>query len=119
MKFKILPLLGAILIGACADVSPPPATQSPLPSTQAPLPSRQSPPPPTQAPPPGFVGWSTNGPAVYVNFRGPATNQTTQLVTEVTNRLFDHFLPDSLNQFVWTNFIAHTNGRSTVRLNNP
>jgi hypothetical protein len=27
---------------------------------------------------------------------------------------FDHFLPESLNNLVWTNFIAHTNGRSTV-----
>src|SRR5581483_10033907 len=32
----------------------------------------------------------------------------------VTNTLrqFDHFLPESLNNVVWTNFIAHTNGRS-------
>jgi len=114
MKFKILPLLGAIVIGACADINPPPSTQSPLPATQSPPPVTQAPPPPTKGPPPGFVGWSTNGPVVYVNSRGPATNQTTNLVADVTNRVFDHFLPESLNQFVWTNFIAHTNGRSTA-----
>jgi len=30
----------------------------------------------------------------------------------VTNRVFDHYLPESLNNLVWTNLIAHTNGRS-------
>jgi hypothetical protein len=31
-----------------------------------------------------------------------------------TNNVFDHFLPESLNALVWTNFIAHTNGRNTA-----
>jgi hypothetical protein len=30
----------------------------------------------------------------------------------ITNKLFDHYLPNSLNNLVWTNLIAHTNGRS-------
>ncbi len=32
----------------------------------------------------------------------------------VTNSTFLHFVPGSLNYLLWTNFIAHTNGRSTV-----
>ena len=30
----------------------------------------------------------------------------------MTNQVFDHFLAGSLNNLVWTNLIAHTNGRS-------
>jgi hypothetical protein len=35
-------------------------------------------------------------------------------VTLQTNgtRIFDHYLPESLNNLVWTNYIAHTNGKS-------
>jgi hypothetical protein len=40
--------------------------------------------------------------------------QVTPVVTYWTNQLFDHYLPDSLDYFVWTNVIAHTNGRSTI-----
>ena len=43
--------------------------------------------------------------------------QNTQTVAQVwsfTNRTFDHFQPASLNYLIWTNFIAHTNNRSTV-----
>jgi hypothetical protein len=89
-----------------------------------------------------FSGWLTNGPAVYRTFvqgtqvvPGPRSSfpmPHTDLppdvrramvvfraglnVTVVTNlsRSFDHFLPESLNNVVWTNFIAHTNGRNTV-----
>ena len=41
----------------------------------------------------------------------------TQTVAQVyffTNYLFEHFVAQSLQNAVWTNFIAHTNGRSTV-----
>ena len=43
--------------------------------------------------------------------------QNTQTVAQVwycTNKTFDHFQPTSLNYLIWTNFIAHTNNRSTV-----
>lgn len=41
----------------------------------------------------------------------------TQTVTQVyffTNYVFEHFTAESLQNTVWTNFISHTNGRSTV-----
>ncbi|MEY2427517.1 MAG: hypothetical protein QOJ40_402 [Verrucomicrobiota bacterium] len=58
----------------------------------------------------GLLGWSTNGPAVYsLNSQLLTLNQP----ASVTNRVFDHYLPRSLNNHVWTNFIAHTNGRTT------
>lgn len=77
-----------------------------------------------------FTGWSTNGPAVYAGNRLASTNQNTNpLWLELhrlgyptpplttlwyyTNQIFHHFLPDSLNNLCWTNFIAHTNGRTT------
>lgn len=31
-----------------------------------------------------------------------------------TNLFFHHFFPESLSQLVWTNLLAHTNGRNTV-----
>jgi hypothetical protein len=70
-------------------------------------------------------GFSTNGavvfkqmnvprPAAPLNSQGNAAEQTnSQTISYVTNLVFDHFLPRSLNQLVWTNLIAHTNGRST------
>jgi hypothetical protein len=65
-----------------------------------------------------IVGSSTNGPAVYSLVRMPATTPpiaveagTVPQLGQVTNPVFDHFLPGSLNNLVWTNFIAHTNGR--------
>lgn len=86
------------------------------------------------------IGWQTNGPGVFrvcgtgiqavpgpvVVFRPPPTNLPGEVrrvmlmlrsianVTAVTNTttVFDHFLPDSLNNAIWTNFIARTNGRS-------
>jgi len=88
------------------------------------------------------TGWSTNGPAVYqvqsvsaqaipgpplVYYPPPpelplelrrdmiafkaAANVT---VIKQNSNLFDHFLSESLNNLVWTNFIAHTNGRDMV-----
>jgi hypothetical protein len=41
----------------------------------------------------------------------------TQTVAQVyffTNYAFEHFVPESLQNAVWTNFIAHTNARSTL-----
>jgi hypothetical protein len=35
-------------------------------------------------------------------------------ILKKTSNVFDHFFPESLNNNVWTNFIAHTNGRSMV-----
>jgi len=46
----------------------------------------------------------TNGPAVYT---------TTDPSPTTTNLVFDHFLPNSLSNFTWTNMLAHTNGRDT------
>ncbi len=74
-----------------------------------------------------FVGWVTNGPAVLqalkppvptgfmTNAQGVVTRRPISLTERTrTNFIFSHFLPDSLNNLVWTNFIAHTNGRSVV-----
>jgi hypothetical protein len=63
----------------------------------------------------------TNGPAVFQLLTIKSTNAppangitpTTSLVTTSTIAAFERFLPDSLNHLVWTNLIAHTNGRST------
>ena len=72
------------------------------------------------------VGWSTNGPAVSALVRVEVTNAAPNAQSPIapkpdespavpdspawrTNRIFDHFLPGSLNNLVWTNFIAHTN----------
>ena len=63
---------------------------------------------------PDLIGWATNDPAVYAVIRSPATNQTFNSVAYVTNLAFDRYIPDSLNHFIWTNLIAHTNGRSTA-----
>jgi hypothetical protein len=67
----------------------------------------------TNAAPPEFLGLVTNQPAVFTSFRSQLINPTNGVVTLVTNRVFDHYFPDSLNHFVWTNFIARTNRRST------
>jgi hypothetical protein len=40
--------------------------------------------------------------------------QTVTRVSSFTNLFFDHFFSNSLNYLLWTNFIAHTNGRSMV-----
>lgn len=43
---------------------------------------------------------------------GPAVLAVSAVTAGRTNFSFDHFLPESLNQAIWTNFIAHTNGRT-------
>ncbi len=76
-----------------------------------------------------FIGWSTNGAAIFQNYRvarewksllptnnpALATNPPAMKMdgtnATFTNQVFAGFLPESLNQLVWTNFIAHTNGR--------
>jgi hypothetical protein len=86
--------------------------------------------------------WATDGPAVFqlvpgdtqilpgpfVSFTPPPTDlppeirramvtfQTAANVSRVTNmaRRFDHYLPESLNNLVWTNFLANTNNKSMV-----
>lgn len=85
-------------------------------------------------------GWATNGPVVYRLYLGATTAVPAEpvsyyppptalppdlrrdmltfiaaahvLIATATNKVFDHFLPESLNNLVWTNFIAHTNGRN-------
>jgi hypothetical protein len=85
-------------------------------------------------------GWETNGPVVYrldigattvtpgppVSHYPPPASLPPELrgdmltfimaahvtTTAATKKVFDHFLPESLNNLVWTNFIAHTNGRN-------
>lgn len=92
--------------------------------------------------PTNSLGLTTNGPAVLsVSFYartniipGPWANRPippnipleaqeklltlkTQTVVQVyffTNYTFEHFAAESLQNIVWTNFIAHTNGRSTL-----
>ena len=51
-------------------------------------------------------GWTTNAPAIYRMPGGRPTNQP-------ASKIFDHFFPESLSHLVWTNIIAHTNGRET------
>lgn len=76
-----------------------------------------------------FLGWSTNGAAIYQNYRvarewkSPFPTNHPALATNpmlmrmraahsaFTNQVFAGFRPESLNHLVWTNFIAHTNGR--------
>src|SRR5262245_27232921 len=58
------------------------------------------------------AGYVPNGPAVFRLVRTAMTNSP-MLASLTTNVGFDHFLADSLNHLVWTNLVAHTNGRST------
>ena len=65
------------------------------------------------------VAWqSTNGPAVFNNHRIYFTNwypgTLRSNIFTGTNTEFDHYIPTSLNHLIWTNFLAHTNGRSTL-----
>jgi hypothetical protein len=51
------------------------------------------------------------------NIRERWMMQNTQTVLQVwlfTNKVFEFYQPASFNYFIWTNFTAHTNGRSTV-----
>src|SRR2546422_3793832 len=69
-----------------------------------------------------LVGWTTNGPIVLSvhTLKMPRTFMTNSAGRAVprpyptrlfTNLVFDHFLPGSLSHLVWTNLLAHTNGR--------
>ena len=86
-----------------------------------------------------FAGWATNGPAVLrlyestqalpglpLSYCPPPENlpgeirsamllfrvaTNVRFLTNTTSE-FDHYLPESLNYAVWTNFIANTNGKS-------
>ena len=53
-------------------------------------------PAPAKEPGPSSAGWITNGPAVF------------------HTSAFEGFSPASLNNLVWTNLLAHTNGRTMV-----
>ena len=70
-----------------------------------------------------FEGWSTNGPAVFKRMSVLYTNAGSEDTYRFTNNVFDHFRPGSLNELVWTNLLAHTNGRSmtmwAVRSHSP
>ncbi len=112
-----------------AQTAPPPEVQrvyTPEPPVAAPTVKLPAPTPAPPAPaaasvaavplsqPGGFIGWSTNGPAVFANYRVEATNRAAGAASApATNSVFDHYLPDSLSHLIWTNFIAHTNGRNT------
>ncbi len=54
---------------------------------------------------PRILSWSTNGPAVF------ATVELSSPTNTVTNTVFHHFVAESVNNLVWTNFIANTNSR--------
>ncbi len=89
---------------------------------------------------PEFIGWATNGPGIFrtysqtvtysnvvwkrESFDAAVTNADSITTTQrfrivrtntitTTNNEFAGFLPQSLNHLIWTNLIAHTNGRST------
>jgi hypothetical protein len=69
------------------------------------------------SPPVAYAPTPTNLPAEIR--RAMAAFSTAGIVTTIaqTQTVFHHFLPllpNSLNNLVWTNFIAHTNGRSAV-----
>ena len=82
------------------------------------------------SPPAGanLAGPLTNGPALFLVYTSPTpvrylTNSegrirrmpVSKLVPTVqSNFVFVHYFPDSLNNLIWTNFIAHTNGRGTT-----
>lgn len=76
-----------------------------------------------------FIGWVTNGASILQRYRvarawkspfptnNPAVATNPMVMRMIaansgfTNQVFAGFLPESLNHHVWTNFIAHTNGR--------
>ena len=70
---------------------------------------------PAEKPPETFVGWSTNGPVVFARTFYPAlTNADDDSIIYVTNSRFHHYISGTLSDLVWTNFLAHTNGRDMV-----
>ena len=58
--------------------------------------------------------WITNGPAVFSLQISERAQQSAGLPTRATNRVFQHWLPGTLNQIIWTNFVTLTNGRGTA-----
>jgi hypothetical protein len=110
----------ALLLAGCAgggetNRAPEPAQNSPL-SARAAETSKH----------PGFLRWSTNGAGVFAVLTNPPpvsymTNSDGIVRQRPYSRLlprersvFDHYLPETLNHLIWTNFIAHTNGRGTL-----
>ena len=86
-----------------------------------------------------WIGLYTNGPVTFQMFRQTTITTRTQAVRlpqwvltnpayasnrisqrihtntySYTNLAFERFTPDSLQHLVWTNFLAHTNGRDMV-----
>jgi hypothetical protein len=79
-----------------------------------------------------FIGWQTNGAAIFRVFRetrewrspfptnspvmatNPAILRMRERYSSLTNLVFAAFRPESLNHLVWTNFVAHTNGRELI-----
>jgi hypothetical protein len=60
------------------------------------------------------IEWVTNGPVVFaspkLDTNLPASGKAPPPPIRGT---FHHYLPGSLNNLIWTNFIAHTNGKTT------
>ena len=52
--------------------------------------------------------WVTNGPAVFIRFTPPLRPSD---AVGLERKTFQYYLPGSLNHLIWTNFMAHTNGR--------
>jgi len=60
---------------------------------------------------PAVRTWSTNAAAVFEIPTTPLSTNPGEINRTSVGRLFHHYLPGSLNNLIWTNFIAHTNGR--------
>jgi hypothetical protein len=54
-----------------------------------------------------FLGWQTNEASVFRVFEVPGTN-----APATTNRVFSHFVAESLSHHLWTNLLQMTNGRT-------
>jgi hypothetical protein len=81
----------------------------------------------TEAVSTNVVAWCTNTAAVYAILRSPPRQSGAAVGPFSTNAApaarptaltpaptFAFYLPRSLNNLIWTNFISHTNGRTTV-----
>jgi len=67
------------------------------------------------------LAWATNGPAILkVAVRSPSSEAGREKPEAGAQKLggnqpvFDHYLPGSLNNVVWTNVLARTNARTTT-----
>lgn len=58
----------------------------------------------------GSASWITNGCAVFKSISQSATNPA---APGSLAKVFSHYRPDSLQNLIWTNFVARTNGRTT------